>query len=81
MKTQLLIDFAAPKTTKSKKSTASVQCQICDLPIDLHLQSVRVLKACPYCGDRTWLLNLKTKEACVLYSTNAETLGSRLRDE
>ena len=78
-KTQLRLDFGAPIASKSKAKSHSVQCQECGLPIDLTLQAVREIKACPHCGDRDWLLNLTTKEACILYSIKPESLSGRLR--
>jgi hypothetical protein len=78
---QLRLDFGqttAPPKRKGKAHT--VTCEKCALSIDLSLQSVREIKACPHCGDRTWLLNLKTPDACFLYSIQPETLGGRLRD-
>ena len=78
--TQLRLDFGAPIAPKSKTRSHSVQCLECDIPIDLASQAVREIKACPHCGDRTWLLNLKTKEACILYSIEPESLGGRLSD-
>jgi len=77
---QLLLDFGAPTAPKSKTKSYSVSCQECDLPIDLILQSMREIKACPHCDDRTWLLNLKTKEACILYAIKRESLGGRLKN-
>lgn len=77
---QLRLDFAQPKAQKTKAKSHFVQCLNCDLPIDLTLQSVREIKACPHCGDRTWLLNLKTKEACILYGIAPNSLGGRLKD-
>lgn len=74
-KIQLRLDFA-PTT----QSIHKVNCQKCKLAIDLVAQSAREIKACPHCGDRTWLLNLKSKEACILYGIKPETLGGRLRD-
>ena len=79
-KIQLKLDFGQPITPKSKGKTRSVQCQECNLPIDLAPQRERVIKACPHCGDRDWLLNLKKVEACLLYSIPPESLGGRLRD-
>lgn len=79
-KVQLKLDWEQPKAPQSKTKSYSVQCLNCDLPIDLTLQSVREIKACPHCGDRTWLLNLKTKDACILYGIAPNSLGGRLRD-
>ena len=77
-KIQLKLDFGKPITPKSKGKSRSVQCLECDLPIDLAAQRERVIKACPHCGDRDWLLNLKTADACFLYAIQPESLGGRL---
>ena len=67
--TQLKFDITVIETQKSY----FVQCQFCDLPIDLTLQP----KACPHCNSRTWLLNLEMHEACILYSR--KPTGGRLK--
>lgn len=77
---QLRLDFGQPASPKRKGKTRIATCEKCALPIELSLQSVREIKACPHCGDRTWLLNLKTADACYLYSIRSDTLGGRLRD-
>lgn len=74
-KIQLRLDFAP--SVKSK----NISCQKCDMPINLIAQKDLEIKSCPHCGDRTWLLNLKTAEACVLYAINPLSLGGRLRDD
>jgi hypothetical protein len=79
-KIQLRLDFGQPALPKPKGKAHTVTCEKCALPIDLSLQSVRKVKACPHCGDRTWLLNLKTANACYLYSIQPDTLGGRLRE-
>jgi uncharacterized paraquat-inducible protein A len=75
---QLRFDFGQPIAQPKSKSKHTVSCEKCDLPIDLLSQSVREIKACPHCGDRTWLLNLKTEQASILYSITHD-LGGRLR--
>ena len=79
-KIQLRLDFDQPAASKPKGKAHTVTCEKCALSIDLSLQSVREIKACNHCGDRTWLLNLKTADACYLYSIQPDTLGGRLRD-
>ena len=79
-KVQLKLDFGNPKVPKNRAKAHTVKCLECDLPIDLTLQSVREVKACPHCGDRDWLLNLKAKDACILYGIKPKSLGGRLRD-
>lgn len=80
-KIQLRLDFGQPTAQPKRKDKAhTVTCERCALSINLSLQSVREIKACPHCGDRTWLLNLKTADACFLYSIQPDTLGGRLRD-
>jgi hypothetical protein len=70
---QTSLDFMAT-------SSNVVVCQACRLPIDLIQQSTKEIKSCPNCDDRTWLLNLKSKEACILYGISLSELGGRVRD-
>lgn len=79
-KIQLHLDFARSPKAKAT-SNDSVNCQVCALPINLEEQRDRDIKGCPHCGDRTWLLNLKTAQAAILYGIKAESLGGRLRKD
>ncbi len=51
------------------------------MQIDLACQEVKDLKACNWCGDRDFLLNLTTRQASFMYAINPETLGKRLRPQ
>lgn len=84
---QLSIDFDSLKTSKKGKAPKAkanpkfINCPSCNHQIDLSSPLVKEVKCCHNCGDRTWLLNLKTAQACILYAINPEILGGRLRDE
>lgn len=78
-KIQLHLDFGKPTNAKQTSAQHTVNCENCGLPIDLEDQEIREIKACPHCGDRIWLLNLKTAQAAILYGIKAESLGGRLR--
>ena len=77
---QLRLDLIQPQSLKKQSNKSVVNCQRCNLLIDLSLQEVRQIKACPHCGDRTWLLNLKSAQAAILYGVDPATLGKRLKD-
>ena len=79
-KIQLRFDLFQPQSLKKQNNKSIVNCQRCNLLIDLSLQEVRQIKARPHCGDRTWLLSLKSTQAAILYGIDHATLGKRLKD-
>lgn len=64
---------------KKQPDHTHIQCLRCQMAIDLASQECRSIKACPWCGDRTFLLNLTTRQAAHLYNIDPASLGGRLR--
>jgi len=60
--------------------TADIQCQSCQMTINLIAVSQQSEKCCNWCGNRNFLLELTTQQASTLYNIDPKTLGKRIKD-
>ncbi len=49
------------------------------MAIDLESQDSQEVKACNWCGDRTFLLALTIEQASAMYRIDPKSLGGRIR--
>ncbi|MCE2674507.1 MAG: hypothetical protein LW635_13135, partial [Microcystis sp. 53598_E5] len=63
----------------ANKNDRFIQCDRCQMEIDLASQEVKEVKGCNWCGSREFLLDLTSHQASFMYSINPETNGKRLR--